>query len=198
VVGRGGGAVGVGVAVAADAGSCVVERLVLVRPQLPLFGFPEPVLDEGLALGVAVAAAAVADPELGELLLEAAGGEGGAVVAAGRRLARLDRVHERGAGGHGDRFGGAAPELELPGDDLARAAVDDRVRAAPAVLGDRTLVISSCRSCRGRSTRKEPGRVRGSSGRRRSIGFRSRSTLSTRSRLTATPSLRRTNAVTIR
>src|SRR5262249_58857380 len=136
VVGRGGGAVGVGVAVAADAGSCVVERLVLVRPQLPLSGFPEPVLDEGLALGVAVAAAAMADPELGEFLLEAAGGEGGAVVAAGRRLARLDRVHERGACDDGDRFVGATPELELPGDDLARAAVDDRVRVAAAALGD--------------------------------------------------------------
>src|SRR5262249_57844119 len=68
---------------------------------------------EGLALGVAVAAAAVADPELGEFLLEAAGGEGGAVVAAERRLARLDRVHERGACDDGDRFVGAAPELEL-------------------------------------------------------------------------------------
>src|SRR5262249_58885419 len=70
---------------------------------------------EGLALGVAVAAAAVADPELGELLLEAAGGEGGAVVAAGRRLAPLDRVHQRGAGGDRRRLLGAAPQPALPG-----------------------------------------------------------------------------------
>jgi hypothetical protein len=36
----------------------------------------------------------------------------------------------------GDRLVGAAPELELPADDLAGAAVDDRVQVAPAVLGD--------------------------------------------------------------
>src|SRR5262249_30536719 len=91
---------------------------------------------EGLALGVAVAAAAMADPELGEFLLEAAGGEGGAVVAAGRRLAPLDRVHERGACDDRDRFVGAAPELELRGHAPSRAALHGRVRAAAAVLGD--------------------------------------------------------------
>ena len=51
---------------------------------------------------------------------------------------------------------------------------------------------------RGPATRKKPGRVRRSSGRRRRIGFRARSTRSTRLRLTGRPSLRRTNAVTIR
>jgi hypothetical protein len=47
---------------------------------LSLFEFPEPGLDEGLAFGVAVAAAAVLDPERCEPGAEAAGGEGGAVV----------------------------------------------------------------------------------------------------------------------
>ena len=53
----------VAVDVAADPASGVVEGLVLVQPHLPFFEFPEPALDEGLALGVAVAAAAVADAE---------------------------------------------------------------------------------------------------------------------------------------
>ena len=55
----------------------------------------EPALDEGLRLGVAVAAAPVADGEVGS---EAAGGEGRAVVRAERQLARLDAVHGRGFG----------------------------------------------------------------------------------------------------
>ena len=81
--------------VAADPGSGVVECLVLVQPHLPFFEFPEPGFDEGLALGVAVAAAAVPDPELGELCPEAASGEGGAVVASECQLARLDRAPSR-------------------------------------------------------------------------------------------------------
>jgi hypothetical protein len=36
----------------------------------------------------------------------------------------------------GDRFVGAAAQLELRGDDLACAAVDDRHQVAPAMLGD--------------------------------------------------------------
>ena len=146
-------------------------------------------------LGVAVAAAAVADPELGEPRPEAAGGEGGAVVAS-RARARPARSRASAAARSTtrDRFVGAAAQLELPGDDLAGAAVDDRDQVAPAVLGDPDAVMSSCHSCRGRSTRKKPGRFRRSSGRRRWISFRSRITRSTRLRLTATPSLRRTNA----
>jgi hypothetical protein len=126
----------VAVDVAADAASGVVEGLVLVQPHLPLFEFPEPALDEGLRLGVAVAAAAVREPELGKLRLEAAGGEGGAVIGAERELARLDPVRGDGAPDDCDRFVGAAAQLELPGDDLAGAAVDDRHQVRPAVLGD--------------------------------------------------------------
>src|SRR5262249_55557507 len=50
-------------------------------------------LDEGLALGVAVAATAMLDPEISEPGAEAAGGEGAAVVAAEAELAGLDGVH---------------------------------------------------------------------------------------------------------
>jgi hypothetical protein len=85
------GAVVVAVDVAAEAASGVVESLVLVQPHLPFFEFPEPALDEGLRLGVAVAAAPMRDPELAEPGAEAAGGEGGAVVRAERQLARFDR-----------------------------------------------------------------------------------------------------------
>jgi hypothetical protein len=62
--------------------------------------------------GVAVAAAAMPDPELREPGPETAGGEGGAVVAAERELARLNAVELDGAFDHGDRFGGAAAQLQ--------------------------------------------------------------------------------------
>jgi hypothetical protein len=92
--------------------------------------------DEGLRLGVAVAASAMADAEPAQRLPEAAGGEGRAIVAAEGELAGLDRVRRGGADDQLFRFDRPAAELELPGDDLARAAVDDRVQVAPAVLGD--------------------------------------------------------------
>ena len=111
-------------------------------------------------LGVAVAAAAVSDPERAEPSPEAAGGERRAVVGAERELARLDPVRADGLLDHGDRFVGAAAQAELPADDLAGAAVDDRVQVAPAVLGDPDEVMSSCQSCPGRSTWKKPGRRR--------------------------------------
>jgi hypothetical protein len=63
----------VAVDVAADPTSGVVERLVLVQPHLPLFEFPEPALDEGLRLGVAVATAAMLDPKLTESSAESGG-----------------------------------------------------------------------------------------------------------------------------
>src|SRR5262249_40020379 len=100
------------------------------------FEFPEPALDEGLRLGVAVAAASVTDAELVELRLEATSGEGGAVVRAERKLALLDRVGGGGAFDERDRFVGAAAQLQVPGDDLPGAAVDDRHQVRPAVLGD--------------------------------------------------------------
>ena len=107
------GPVVVAVDVAADPASCVVEGFVFVQPDLSFFEFPEPGLDEGLALGVAVAAAAVLDPELGEPAAEAAGGEGGAVIAPEDELARLDPVHRCSLFDDGDRFVGAAAQLEL-------------------------------------------------------------------------------------
>ena len=83
------------------------SRLAPVEDELPLGEVPTTVisrtcqdtgaLDEGLRFGVAVAAAAMADPELAESGAEAAGGEGRAVVAAERELARLDPVHGGGA-----------------------------------------------------------------------------------------------------
>jgi hypothetical protein len=49
--------------VVAGRGAGLVERLELVAPDAALLELGEPGLDEGLALGVAVAAAAVRDPE---------------------------------------------------------------------------------------------------------------------------------------
>ena len=73
--------------------------------------------------GVAVAAASMPDAEPGEPAAEAAGGEGRAVVRAEHELARLDAVQRDGTFDDGDRFVGAAAQLELPGDDPAGAAV---------------------------------------------------------------------------
>src|SRR5215208_7592319 len=62
--------------------------------------------------------------------------KGRAVVASEHELAWFDGVHGGGVFDDGDRFVGAAAELEAPADDLTRAAVDDRVQVRPAVLGD--------------------------------------------------------------
>jgi hypothetical protein len=56
----------VAVDVGADRGSGLVEGLELFAPDAALLELGEPGLDEGLALGVAVAAATVDDPELAE------------------------------------------------------------------------------------------------------------------------------------
>src|SRR5439155_12828037 len=129
-------AVVVAVDVAADASAGVVEGLVLVQPHLPFFEFPDPALDEGLRLGVAVAAAAVVDAELAEPCAEAAGGEGGAVVAPERELARLDRVGRDRSFDERDRLVCTAAQLEPPADDLASATVDHRHQVAPTVLSN--------------------------------------------------------------
>ena len=61
--------------VGADRGSGLVEGLEFLAPDAALLELGEPGLDEGLALGVAVAAAAVDDPELAEAAAERAAGE---------------------------------------------------------------------------------------------------------------------------
>src|SRR6266536_6022766 len=76
------------------------------------------------------------DSEFDQARLEAAGSEGRAVVGAERQLAGLDPVQRDRTLDNRDRPVGAAAQAELPGDDLAGAAVDDRVHVTPAVLGD--------------------------------------------------------------
>jgi hypothetical protein len=61
-------------------GSRLLEGLELLAPDAALLQFREPALDEGQAVGVAVAAAAVADAMLGEAGAERPRGQGGAVV----------------------------------------------------------------------------------------------------------------------
>ena len=72
----------VAVDVSADLLARLVERLELLAPDAALLELGEPALDERLALGVAVAAAAVRDAELGQAGAERAAGERGAVVGA--------------------------------------------------------------------------------------------------------------------
>jgi len=102
----------------------------------PLLQLSEPAFDEGLRLGVAVAAAPVRDSTFGEPGAEAAAGEGRAIVGAERQRSRLDATRGDGGVDERRRFLAAAAQLERPADDLARAAVDRRVQVAPAVFSD--------------------------------------------------------------
>ena len=86
--------------VGGDRLSCLVEGLELVQPDAAFLQLREPGFDERLALGVAVAAAAMGDPAPGERELEVAGGEGGAVVGAEGERVGPDRA---GGGGLGER-----------------------------------------------------------------------------------------------
>ena len=81
-------------------------------------------------------ASAVSDAEPGEHEPCRSGGERGAVVGPERQLPGPDAVLGDGVLDDGDRLLGAAADGEVPADDLAGAAVDDRVQIAPAVLGD--------------------------------------------------------------
>ena len=98
------GAVVVAVDVGADRGAGLVEGLELFAPDAAQLELGEPGLDEGLALGVAVAAAAVRDPVLGQAGAERAGGVGAAVVGAERQLPGLDAALGDGAVDDRDRF----------------------------------------------------------------------------------------------
>jgi hypothetical protein len=65
----------VAVDVGAVRGAGFVEGLELLAPDAALLELGEPGLDEGLALGVAVAAAAVGDPQFAQAGAERAAGE---------------------------------------------------------------------------------------------------------------------------
>ena len=75
----------VAVDVGADRVAGLLEGLELFAPDAALLELSEPGLDEGLALGVAVAAAAMGDPVLGQPGAEGSAGERGAVVGAQRQ-----------------------------------------------------------------------------------------------------------------
>src|SRR3954468_21822296 len=112
------GPVVVAVDVGRDGGAGLIEGFELLAPDEALLELGEPRLDERLALGVAVAAAAVRDAVLGEAGAERAAGERGAIVGAqsqrpGPDIALGDRVvDDRG------RLGGAAADIERPAGDL--------------------------------------------------------------------------------
>jgi hypothetical protein len=128
-------AVVVVVDVAGELAPGLLERVELRAPHEALLQLAEPALDERLGLGVAVAAAPMRDAEARERLLERAGGERGAVVAAERQAARRDAARRDGALDERDRLAGAAAGLQMPADDLARAAVDRRHQIDPSELG---------------------------------------------------------------
>src|SRR3954451_8826296 len=112
------GPVVVAVDVSADHLPGLVEGLELVQPDAALLELSEPALDERWPLGVAVAAAAVRDPEPGEEELELPGGERGAVVGAERQRLRPDAARGGRLLDERDRFLRAASELQVPADDL--------------------------------------------------------------------------------
>ena len=85
----------VAVDVGADHLAGLLEGLELLAPDAALLELGEPGLDEGLALGVAVAAATMDDAVLSEPGAERAGGQRGAVVGT--------RASARRAGSAGPR-----------------------------------------------------------------------------------------------
>jgi hypothetical protein len=76
--------------VGADGVAGLLEGLELLAPDQPLLELGEPGLDEGLALGVAVAAAAMRDAVLSKPGPAGPRGERGAVVRAEREYSRPD------------------------------------------------------------------------------------------------------------
>jgi len=140
----------VAVDVGADQLPGLLEGLELLAPDAALLELGEPRLDEGLGLGVAVAAAAMGNGPLGQPGPEGAAGVGGAVVGPERQLARPNAaLRDRGIDDCG-RLLRAAADVERPTDDLAGAAVDRGVEITPAVLA--TEVMSRCQSSSGRVT----------------------------------------------
>ena len=128
------GAVVVARDVACDTTAGPVEGFVVVQPHLAFFQFPEPAFDEGLGFGVAVAAASVADTLLGQARLEAAGGEGRAVVRAERQLALLDPIR-----------GGAASSTSVIASSARQRT--DRCHATSARVQQSMIAIRYVQPC---------------------------------------------------
>jgi len=153
----------------------------------------------------------VRDAEAREDELERAGGERRAVVGAQRERPRREAAHGDGVLDERDRLGGAAAQLEVPADDLARAAVDRGHQVAPAVLGDpdrRHVQVPELVRPRhgeeaGPPTPVEPAAAldqaplkdNQTDGYRMVTALVVRMTRSTRLRLTARPSLRRLDVI---
>src|SRR5439155_17208091 len=127
-----------------------------VQPHLPFFEFPEPALDEGLALGVAVAAAAVLDPELAE-----PGAEARAVKAEPLSLPSTSSP------GSMPCTAAACSTTAIASSARQRSSTLQPTisRVQQSMIAFRyvqpcsptqTLVMSSCHSWLGRSTRKNP------------------------------------------
>src|SRR5829696_6256933 len=93
--------------VGADRLPGLLERLELLAPDAAFLELAEPGLDERLALGIAVAAAPMRDPEAAQDGLEGARGETRAVVGPERQRPGHDSAH-RGALDQRDCLGRAA------------------------------------------------------------------------------------------
>src|SRR5215203_6500921 len=120
--------------VVADRLPSLVERLELLAPDAAFLELAEPGLDERLALGIAVAAAAMRDPQVRQGGLERACGERRAIVGAERQRAGRDGALGGRPFDQRDRLGRAAAGLQMPCGDLARAAVD-RTRSEERRVG---------------------------------------------------------------
>lgn len=94
----------------------------------------EPGLDEGLGLGVSVAASPVGDAESREVLSETAGCELSSVIGAERERPWRDLSLRDCRVDAGECFVGSASQLDVERDDFSGAAVNDGVQVDPTAL----------------------------------------------------------------
>jgi hypothetical protein len=151
----------VGLDVAGDLPSRLVQRPPLRAPGQALGELAEPRPDERLRLRIAVATTAAGDPSGRQVFTDLAGGEPAAVVRAPASAFQEGWRPRTAASAQAIASSPVAVQRKRSAGDLPGGAVDDRLQVEPSRAGAvHGLVTSRCHSSSGRVTRKPgPGLV---------------------------------------